>query len=155
MFFYRIEDENGKGMYRNKAKEVEFGLIKPVGTFAAQLCTSVWKHNPPDCDFPDHFDLFQKRSNKAYHFGFRNLKQLYNWFDTVEAVSLLKKTGFSIVKYEIEPRYVECSDVQLIYKKGEELFVEKIDFNINDLSRKCDYSSFKEQEQALIYKFGL
>lgn len=155
MYFYRIEDEHGKGMYRNCAKQNELGLKMAIGTFAARLCTNVWGHTPPDCEFPDHFDIFQKRCNKEYYFGFKSLSQVYKWFDTVEAILFLQKTGFKISKYSIERKYIETSDSQCIYHKGKETFLEHIDFEINNLARKCDYSDFENEEKSLIYKMAL
>lgn len=156
LYFYRIEDESGKGMYRNRAKQEKHALNCPVGTFAARLCTSVWTHNPPDCDFPDFFSIYQKKSDQSYYFGFKSIHQLYKWFDTVQAITFLKKMGFKISKYEIERQYTDISDTQLIFKKGKERFVEHIDFNINNLKRITEYSSnFKPEDIKLIYRLGL
>lgn len=155
MFFYRIEDENGKGLYRNKLKMEADNLKRPHGTIAASLCSCCWGHNPPDIDFPDHFDIMQKRTNKAFHFGFKNIHQLYRWFDTVEAISFIKKTGFKIAKYKIDRRHVEVSDKQIIFKKGHEEFVEYVDFEINHLPRKSNYSNLESDEVDLVYKLAL
>lgn len=155
MFFYRIEDKNGKGLYRNKAKMEADNLTRPHGTIAANLCSCCWGHNPPDVDFPEHFDIMQKRTNKAYHFGFKNIHQLYRWFDTVEAISFINKTGFKIAKYKIEKEYIEVSEKQIIFKKGHETFVGHVDFQIEKLPRKMDYSGLKPDEIQLVYKLGL
>lgn len=152
MFFYRIEDKNGNGIYRSKNIE---GLDLSVGILAAKLCSNCWHHTPPDIDFWEEFPLMGEKPNTDYKFAFKNLHQLYRWFDTVESIGLFDKLGFQISKYEIDQKHVKISESQMIYLSGKEQFIEKIPFSLDNLDRKCNYENLKKEQLKLVYQLGI
>lgn len=122
---YRIENEKAEGAYSDGAAFI-----------ACKLATSSWKHNPPDVDFHEHFSMNRSQCDKKWFFGFKNLHQLYRWFDTVESIAYLEMKGLKIVKYEVDYRNYHSSDVQCIFLMKKAKPVGSIAFCYDKLERK-------------------
>lgn len=150
--FYRIENKYKQGPYRSENLDL---FSRSVGLVAASLCHNSWTHTPPDIDFTKFCLLAPSPDKDDYSFGFKNINQIYRWFNTIQSILFFEKHGFYIAKYSIDYKNIETSDSQVIYKKGKEVFIEKVPFSYDSVDRKDNYCGFTTEQIKYFYKLGL
>lgn len=133
MFFYRIENENGCGVYEAN-----------VGNIAAKYSDAPLHMQ---ADPTRVFKQFSKENPNRleWHFGFPTLENLYSWFNTFESIAYMKHRNCRILKYKIDGRKVKIEGNQLIFKKEDAVFVEFIEF---------DYKQTKWREVSIFTEYS-
>lgn len=117
MFFYRIENKDGLGVYQSN-----------TGNIAASYSeNNNDKQRKPSFLF-DHFKNETPEMTEWY-FGFPTLDDLYSWFNTFEAISYIKFHNCRIVKYCIQKNKTIIAENQLIFKQKDADFIEFVDFD--------------------------
>lgn len=121
MIVYRIEDSKGRGPYRrNDVKHVLPGW---------DACDFNYRH---PCPMDDHglrewwLDLGHGMQRESYVCGFRDIKQLVDWFHKQEWMDRLQEAGYSLTTYEVDAQTVQFGDSQLMFVQGDARLVEKL-----------------------------
>lgn len=125
---FRLQKENGIGCYDSGTAHM-----------ASRFATCCWKHNPPDIDFPDLFSMETRREGehcKDWFFGFKNLEDLYCWFDTAESIAFLELNGIEIATYEVPNKHYQESKVQVIFRKEFAVQTGTVPFSYEGLAEK-------------------
>lgn len=121
MLIYRIENNDGRGIYR-------------CYEIADHIINQSYKHPSPHQDIilgNVWNDLCTQNKHIHYYFGFNSIKQLLEWFDieTIKEINrivfhLLRNSpelkylyDFHIAIYEVDDKYVFVGDRQTIFKK--------------------------------------
>ena len=105
MFIYRIEDENGQGCYQNGVWEYN----------------ELGEHNLNSEKYPLPQDDkgIDRYIEKIEITGFKDLRQLKNWFSLKE-VKRLRRNGFTIKKVEVDIITAFGNKQVLAIRKGTE-----------------------------------
>lgn len=99
MLIFRVEDKCGNGPYRR-------------GDNLASLLAN--KHNGDSSHPTPILDGIENRQN--YFCGFKDLDQLFNWFNPY--TEILKKAGFAVSVYEIDKEYVLEGNYQVCFRRS-------------------------------------
>lgn len=108
---YRIEDDNGCGPY---------STLQPFKDGRYYTREDILEEYLYGEKYPQPEDDGIVYTGKEDRFGFKDLQQLYQWFDK-EVRAKLSQYGFRIVKYEVD-KIAEGN--------------KQVMFNINDVKRK-------------------
>lgn len=104
MKVYRIENKKGEGPYRAKKA--------PVWLYKGSC------KNRPDPSQDSKILMYLMRDHKAHDYlcGFKDLKQLFDWFSPKEIEQLLD-SGFKIVEMKVHKKFVEIGRTQIMFHK--------------------------------------
>lgn len=107
MYFYRVENKDGKGPYTNGKYCYS---ISRIGWNTKQHSPKHNNHGPMECEDLKDVEL----DKETMIFGFTTLKQLESWFTATELVNLYDE-GFKIVR--VKGQLVKASKYQAIFKR--------------------------------------
>lgn len=145
MFFYRIENKDGVGVYE-----------ADIGNIAANYSDEYPNTQANPKRTFEHFNENNPEMNEWY-FGFPTLDDLYSWFNTFESISYMKFKQCRIIQYQIEDDNVIVSGNQLTFKKENATATEFIDFDykktkFRDRSIYSDYYFIDSNFKAFMRK---
>lgn len=117
MLIWRIENENGGGMYR--------GGCEGFATVAAGVGGWVTDRHPnPLWDEALGFDDIDPDERDRYKFGFATLGQMRQWVYKAAWRRGLDEIGFSLNCYRVPDEYGRRSNFQAIFHEGHAVLVE-------------------------------
>lgn len=117
MLIWRIENENGGGMYRSGHND--FGTIAAeVGDWASD------RHPSPIWDDALGWGDICPYERDLWKFGFASLSQMRQWVYKAKWRRSLDEIGFSLVCYRVPDEYGRRSNFQAIFRHDLGVIVE-------------------------------
>lgn len=117
MKIYRVEDDQGTGMYRTSIalREMNCSDKRHPSPWDDMKLSEPW----------ENMDLYER--SKMF-FGFSSLDQLKFWIYLEEWRKLLKKEGYFISVYECEPDDAIIGETQAIFIRSSATKIQQLDF---------------------------
>ena len=120
MLVYRIEDEDGKGMYHSsKAISMEVDERKHKEPCSDSLLAPVWLS-------------LSTGSRETFVFGFASIEQLRNWVYDDDWLYKLHETGFILSVYDVPDKDVIAGHTQVMFLRFEDVRAARIEHSIKE-----------------------
>lgn len=132
MLIYRVEDKNGRGVYRAESPL----LPSAADTYdryvnaARDEVGSCYRNPEPSNTLEEGSDLYHQYIGSGisyFHFGFKNIDQFLNWFPEVQGRKGLKDRQQVLSIYEVPRQHIVFGYYQLAFMREEATFVRHLD----------------------------
>lgn len=108
MLIWRIEDENGEGMYRSSSRNV--GEVDDTESWSSA------RHPCPNFDDGLGWSDIDCDERDLWKFGFATLSQMRQWVYRAKWRRGLDEIGFSLVCYSVPDEFGRRSNFQAIFR---------------------------------------
>lgn len=114
MLIYRVEKENGQGLYRDNDYPFSYEMVDSM------------RHPLPSDDalLSIFWNALSYESMAKFHFGYSSIEQLKSWVYRTSWREEIDKAGFRVNVYETEN--YKTGDTQAVFVKSKSKFVNSL-----------------------------
>ena len=135
VILYRVERENGDGMYRpggendfsSPFNDVIDEWIEHSGEDRKTYCAAHCKIHMIPQDDPNLSFLFWGPTGRYYHFAFASSEQLNHWIYRHEWKIGLRLKGYAVSIYSVDKEFCKHGDTQSVFMKSNARLIDRVD----------------------------